>query len=49
MDNNRMIVTGEKESFIVRVLGKKAKDAGAECEFVKIGRASCRERVLTTV
>lgn len=36
MDNNRMIVTGEKESFIVRVLGKKARDAGAECEFVRL-------------
>ncbi len=31
---NKMIVIGEKETFIVRVLVKKAKDAGADCEFV---------------
>ena len=29
-----MILTGEKESFIVRVLLKKIKDAGVECAFV---------------
>ena len=29
-----MILTGEKESFIVRVLLKKIKDAGVECTFV---------------
>lgn len=32
--SNKMIVIGEKETFIVRVLVKKAKDAGADCEFV---------------
>ena len=31
---NKMIIIGEKETFIVRVLVKKAKDAGADCEFV---------------
>ena len=35
MDNTRIIVTGERESFIVRVLVKKATDTGAACEFVK--------------
>ena len=34
MTDNRMIVIGEKESFIVRVLVKKAGDVGAKCEFV---------------
>ena len=30
-----MIFVGEKEAFIVRVLMNKAKEAGAECEFVR--------------
>lgn len=34
MAENRMIVIGEKESFIVRVLIGKAKDAGLDCEYV---------------
>ncbi len=34
MFKDRMIVVGEKESFIVRVLIGKAKDAGVNCEFV---------------
>lgn len=34
MKENRMIVIGEKESFIVRVLIKKVKDTGADCVFV---------------
>jgi CheY-like chemotaxis protein len=34
MFNDRMIVVGEKESFLVRVLIGKTKDAGIECEFV---------------
>ena len=34
MSNGRMIVIGEKESFIVRVLISKAQDAGVGCEFV---------------
>ncbi len=34
MPDNRMIVIGEKESFIVRVLVGKAQDAGVNCEYV---------------
>ena len=34
MADNHMIVIGEKESFIVRVLIGKAKDAGIDCEYV---------------
>ena len=34
MFKDHMIVVGEKESFIVRVLVGKAKDAGVNCEFV---------------
>ena len=34
MENKKMIFTGEKESFIARVLIAKAKDAGIACEFV---------------
>ncbi|MBR5766435.1 MAG: response regulator [Lachnospiraceae bacterium] len=34
MDKNSMIVTGDKESFIVRVLIKKLRDAGIDCSFV---------------
>ncbi|MCR5356957.1 MAG: response regulator [Lachnospiraceae bacterium] len=34
MTKNSMIITGEKESFIVRVLVKKLKDAGTDCTFV---------------
>lgn len=34
MNDNRMIVIGEKESFIVRVLISKAQDAGINSEFV---------------
>lgn len=34
MADKRMIFTGEKESFIVRVLIQKAQGAGIECEFV---------------
>ena len=34
MFKDHMIVVGEKESFIVRVLIGKAKDAGVNCEFV---------------
>ncbi len=34
MADNRMIVIGEKESFIVRVLIDKAKGAGIDCEYV---------------
>ncbi|MCR5356286.1 MAG: response regulator [Lachnospiraceae bacterium] len=34
MAKNRMIVTGEKESFIARVLIKKVKDTGTDCIFV---------------
>jgi len=30
----KMIITGEKESFITRVLIKKVQDAGVNCEFV---------------
>ncbi len=35
MNKNRIIVTGERESFIVRVLVKKAADCGAQSSFVK--------------
>lgn len=34
MAADRMIVIGEKESFIARVLIKKVQDAGVDCEFV---------------
>ena len=34
MPNNKMIVIGEKESFIVRVLISKVSAIGAECSFV---------------
>ena len=34
MAENKILITGEKESFIVRVLVKKIKDAGIDCEFV---------------
>lgn len=34
MSENRMIFIGEKESFIIRVLVKKVKDAGVNCDFV---------------
>ena len=34
MNRSNMILTGEKESFIVRVLLKKLKDAKVECSFV---------------
>ena len=34
MLKDHMIVVGEKESFIVRVLIGKAQDAGVNCEFV---------------
>ncbi|MBO7096343.1 MAG: hypothetical protein J6V94_05230, partial [Lachnospiraceae bacterium] len=34
MSRSNMILTGEKESFIVRVLLKKLKDANVECSFV---------------
>lgn len=34
MVKNRMIFTGDKETFIVRVLVKKVQDAGFDCEFV---------------
>ena len=33
-DNNKMIMIGEKESFIIRVLIKKTQDAGIDCKFV---------------
>lgn len=34
MANNHMIMIGEKESFIIRVLINKAVDAGINCEYV---------------
>ena len=34
MSDDRMIVIGEKASFIVRVLISKAQDAGIKCEYV---------------
>ena len=34
MSENRMLFIGEKESFISRVLIKKAQDAGADCSFI---------------
>lgn len=34
MQKNRMIFLSEKEAFIARVLIKKIKDTGAECDFV---------------
>ena len=34
MNNNKMIIIGEKESFITIVLVKKVQETGAECSFV---------------
>jgi len=34
MADNKILITGEKESFIVRVLIKKIRDAQIDCEFV---------------
>ncbi len=34
MAGNKILMIGEKESFIVRVLVKKVKDEGIDCEFV---------------
>ncbi len=34
MTTNRMVITGEKESFMVRVLAKKVQEAGIQCDFV---------------
>ena len=34
MANNRIIFTGEKESYIVRVLIGKVQEAGIDCEFI---------------
>ncbi|MCR5251648.1 MAG: response regulator [Lachnospiraceae bacterium] len=31
--NNRMIMIGKKESFVIRVLMKKTKEAGIDCEY----------------
>ena len=37
MSENKMLFIGEKESFISRVLIKKAQDAGADCSFIPWG------------
>ncbi|MCR5673964.1 MAG: response regulator [Lachnospiraceae bacterium] len=34
MANDRILITGEKESFLIRVLAKKVSDAGIRCKFV---------------
>ena len=34
MSKNRMIIIGEKETFIIRVLKNKIQDAGVDCDFV---------------
>ncbi len=34
MATNRMVITGEKESFMVRVLAGKVRESGAQCDFV---------------
>lgn len=34
MADNRVLIIGEKESFLIRILLKKSKDAGINCEFV---------------
>lgn len=34
MANDRIMITGEKESFLIRVLEKKITDAGIPCKFV---------------
>lgn len=34
MSNRKIIITGEKESFLIRVLVKKTMDAGIKCSFV---------------
>ena len=34
MSENKVVFTGEKESFITRVLIKKIKEAGVDCCFV---------------
>ncbi|MCR5486128.1 MAG: response regulator [Lachnospiraceae bacterium] len=35
MAENRIMVIGEKETFLIRILIKKIKDAGLDCEYVK--------------
>jgi CheY-like chemotaxis protein len=34
MQKNRVLITAEKDSFLIRVLVKKIQDSGMECEFV---------------
>ena len=34
MTTNRMLITGEKETFMVRVLTKKVQEVGVQCDFV---------------
>ena len=36
MLNNRMIILGAKESFIIRVLQKKVQSAGCECDYLPL-------------
>ena len=35
MSDSRILVLGEKETYLIRILLKKAKDAGLDCIFVK--------------
>ncbi|MCR4601039.1 MAG: response regulator [Clostridia bacterium] len=35
MSSNRMIIIGDKETFILRMLVQKARNGGVECDFVK--------------
>ena len=34
MQKNRVLITGEKDSFLIRVLVKKIQDSGMDCEFI---------------
>ena len=48
ISNNNMIITGEKESFVVRVLVKKVQEAGINCEFVPCTVTAINEKLDTT-
>ncbi len=35
MSDSRILLLGEKETYLIRILLKKTKDAGLDCVFVK--------------
>ena len=45
MPKGKMIVVGEKESFIARVLVNKVKETGIECEFVHWKISDINEKI----